>query len=175
MQDRFWLSPGSAFWAILPFVLGVLGAVVANFPVALGVGWLPSPLFVLMPIYFWCLVRPDLMPPAAAFFLGLLEDLLSGGPPGVWAASFIACYAVVDRERDSFAGLASYGAILGFAAAMLVASGTAYIIVSAYYWHFPPPATLLVTIGISILWYIPGIWIMNQIQHRLIGPSRSDF
>jgi rod shape-determining protein MreD len=175
MYDRVGFSMGAFFVAFVPFLLGVLGVVVTNFPLALGGGLLPAPLFVLMPLYFWCLVRPDLMPPAAAFALGLLQDLLSGGPPGVWAAAFIASYAFVDRERDTFAGLASYGAILGFAAALLIASGTAYGIVTVYYWRFPPPAPLLGTIGASVLWYIPAVWLMNKIQHRLIGPLRSDF
>jgi rod shape-determining protein MreD len=175
MQDRFGFSMGSVFVALVPFSLGVIGAVVANFPVSLGGGLVPAPLFVLMPLYFWCLVRPDLMPPATAFMLGLLEDLLSGGPLGVWAASFVACYAFVDRERDAFAGLASYGAILGFATAVLIAAGTAYGIVAIYYWRFPPPAPLVMTVGVSIFWYIPAVWLMNKIQHRLIGPLRSDF
>ena len=83
------------------------------------------PLFGLMPVYFWGLVRPDLMPPWVALLVGLTEDLLSGGPPGIWALSFVTCYIFVDRQRESLAGLASYGAILGFAAAILVASGTA--------------------------------------------------
>ena len=47
--------------------------------------WFRAPLLALMPVYFWCLVRPDLMSPAAAFVIGMLEDILSGGPPGVWA------------------------------------------------------------------------------------------
>ena len=60
----------------------------------------------------------------------MLEDLFSGGPPGVWAASFVAAYALVDRQRDTFAGLSGIGAILGFAAAMLVGVGArAYVIV----------------------------------------------
>ena len=36
-------------------------------------------------------------------------------PPGVWAASFIAAYALIDRQRDSFASLSGWATILGFA------------------------------------------------------------
>ena len=39
------------------------GRFVANIPVSLVGGLLPPPLLALMPVYFWCLVRPDLMPP----------------------------------------------------------------------------------------------------------------
>jgi hypothetical protein len=49
-------------------------------------GLVPAPLFALVPVYFWCLVRPDLMTPAVAFSIGFAEDVLSGGPPasGPW-------------------------------------------------------------------------------------------
>ena len=39
----------------------------------------PAPLLALVPIYFWCLVRPDLMTPAAALMIGMAEDIMSGG------------------------------------------------------------------------------------------------
>ena len=55
------------------------------------------------------------MTPFWAFVLGILQDLLSGGPPGVWAASFLAAYFLIDRQRDILAGLSGIGAIAGFA------------------------------------------------------------
>ena len=65
-------------------------------PCLLPAGWCRRRLLGLVPIYFWCLVRPDLMTPAAVFAIGLLEDVLSGGPPGVWTLSFVVTYA---RDR----------------------------------------------------------------------------
>ncbi len=73
------------FANMIPVLSGVLGAIVGNVPISLLGGALPAPLFALMPIYFWCLVRPDLMSPAWAFGIGVLEDVLSGGPPGIGA------------------------------------------------------------------------------------------
>src|SRR6185312_898645 len=98
----------------VPFLLALLGILVANFPVSLMNGHVPPPLFALMPIYFWSLVRPDLMRPSSVFVLGLLQDLLSGGgsPMGVWTLAFVGAYAVIDRNRDTFAGLGGIYAIL---------------------------------------------------------------
>ena len=59
---------------------------ISNLPISLTGGLVPPPLLGLMPVYFWCLVRPDLMTPAAVFAIGVLQDMLSGGPPGVWTA-----------------------------------------------------------------------------------------
>jgi rod shape-determining protein MreD len=175
MQDRFGISFASGLGATIPFLTGIFGAILANIPVSFFGGLVPPPLFALMPVYFWCLVRPDLMPPSAAFAIGLVEDLLSGGPPGVWALSFLVCYAVIDRQRDTFAGLAGYGAILGFAAIMLVASGVAYATVSVLNSRFLPTESLVIEIAISVIFYIPALWLMNAAQRRIIGALRSDF
>ena len=166
---------GSFVAAIIPGFLAVLGVFLANLPLSLFSGIMPSPLLALMPVYFWCLVRPDLMPPFLAFLIGVLEDLFCGGPPGIWGAAFITTYALVDRQRDSFAGLSGVGAILGFAVAMFVCGGTAYILMAIYYWHMPPFALLLVQIAITVLFYVPGAALLNWMHRRLVGPLRSDF
>lgn len=42
-----------------------------------------TPAFTLMAVYHWTIYRPDLLPPLALFAIGLVQDLLSGGPPGI--------------------------------------------------------------------------------------------
>jgi rod shape-determining protein MreD len=175
MHDRIGFSIGSVFAAVIPFFCGIVGALIANMPISIFGGHLPPPLLALMPVYFWCLVRPDLMPPWVAFAIGLLEDMLSGGPPGVWAAAFVASYALVDRQRESFAGLAGFGAIIGFATAMFTASLVALLVAAFYYWRFPPISMLIVQFAVTILFYIPGAALLNLIHRRLVGPLRSVF
>src|SRR6185503_20125231 len=99
-QDSAMLMMG-AKWAsgLVPFVCGLLGVVFSNLPVTLFGGLVPPPLLGFIPIYFWCLVRPDLMTPAATFAIGLLQDLMSGAPPGLWTLSFVLSYALVARQR----------------------------------------------------------------------------
>ena len=60
---------------ITPFLCALAGVIVANLPVTFVGGVVPAPLFALMPVYFWCLVRPDLMTPAAALVIGIAEDV----------------------------------------------------------------------------------------------------
>src|SRR5476649_1557441 len=104
---------------LIPLLCGLFFVFIANIPISLlGV---PPPLLGLIPVYFWCLVRPDLMTPAATLAIGVFEDIMAGGPPGVWTLSFVLTYAVVARQRDSFAGLSGLGAVLGFATAACIA------------------------------------------------------
>ena len=79
-----------------------LACFIANIPVSILGGLVPSPLLALVPVYFWCLVRPDLMTPAVALTIGFGEDVMSGGPPGVWTLSFVLAYALVAAPAGQF-------------------------------------------------------------------------
>ena len=175
MYDSYGGSFGRFFAALVPFGMAVVGSVLANLPVSFKNGFLPAPLFGLMPGYFFGLMRPDLMPVWAALVAGALEDLLSGGAPGVWAMAFVACYIFADRQRESLAGLDSFGAVAGFAAALMVAIATAFAIVAVYYWRLPHIGPVAVTLAANVLWYIPALWLMNKTQHEVVGALRGDF
>jgi rod shape-determining protein MreD len=168
MANRFFAS-------IVPVSLAILGVLIANLPVSFLGGIVPPPLLGLMPVYFWCLVRPDLMRPFWAFAIGLLEDVLSGGPPGVWTLAFIATYAAVERQRDIFAGLSGLGAIFGFATAAAIACATAYLVEALYYWRIPPLAPVMGELAMSVFFYLPVAVFLGTVHHRLVGPLRSDF
>ena len=48
--------------ALTPLLCGLACVFIANIPVSLLDGLVPSPLLALVPVYFWCLVRPDPIP-----------------------------------------------------------------------------------------------------------------
>jgi rod shape-determining protein MreD len=173
MNDRV-IPMNRFFAAIVPFLCALLGVIVANLPVSFLGGQVPAPLFALMPVYFWCLMRPDLMPPFAAFTIGVMEDFFSGSPPGVWTLSFVVTYALVDRERDAFAGLAGFGAIVGFGAATMVAGAVAYLVAAFIFGHLPPLTTIAMEVATTIVFYIPVLPLLSRIHRHLIGPLRSD-
>ena len=154
-MERLGFSASGMMSGLVPFLCSVIAVASPILPVSFFGGLVPPPLAGADAGLFLVLVRPDLMPPALAFAIGVLEDLFSGGPPGVWAASFVAAYALIDRQRDSFAGLSGIGAILGFAAAMLVTATTAYVIVAIYYARLPPVAPWSWRSRVSVLFYVP--------------------
>ena len=174
MNDH--IIPMNRFIAVItPFLCALVGVIIANLPVTFLGGVVPAPLFALMPVYFWCLMRPDLMPPWVVFVIGVLEDFFSGSPPGVWTLSFVVAYALVDRERDAFAGLAGAAALVGFGAATIVTGGVAYLVAAFIFGHLPPLGTIALEIAMTIVFYIPILPLLNRIQHHLIGPLRGDF
>jgi rod shape-determining protein MreD len=159
---------------LVPLLCGLLAVLVGNIPITLVGGLVPAPLLGLIPIYFWCLVRPDLMTPATTFAIGIVEDVLSGGAPGLWTLSFVLTYAAVARSRDSFAGLSGLGAVLGFSVAALVACSCAYAITALSFWRLPLPGPIVSELAMTVLFYVPTAMAIGAIHHRLVGPLRSD-
>jgi len=171
-MDRASAMAGGMIAASIPFFCGIAAAVIANLPVSFTLGFLPPQLLALMPLYFWCLVRPDLMPPGAAFTIGLVQDFLSGAPIGVWTGAFIAAYALLDRRRDAFAGLSGPAAVLGFGLAALVVSVAAYFLGAIYFWHLPAAEPILLSLVLSILLYVPAAMVLGAVHRRFVGPLR---
>jgi rod shape-determining protein MreD len=159
--------------SFIPAVLAVLLVLLVNMPVSFTGGLLPAPALALACVYFWVLVRPDLMPPLAVLGIGLLEDLLSGGPPGLWAAGFLAALWLTDRQRETFAGLTGAGAVVGFAGAMLFASATAYVLDAVVYLRLPTLPPLLLESVSTVMFYPLILIAMGWFHRRIVGPMRS--
>jgi rod shape-determining protein MreD len=166
--------------ALVPLLCGLVAVFITNIPVSILGGLVPPPLLGLVPVYFWCLVRPDLMTPAAAFAIGLAEDILSGGPPGVWTLAFVLTYTVVARQRDSFAGLGGAAAVVGFAAVAAFACAVAWLAVaflallSPGATRWPLLAPILSELAMTVLFYVPTAMVTGWVHHRIVGPMRSD-
>lgn len=172
--ELFLARPARLLAALLPLCVAVILEMISDLPVSFTGGLLPAPVLVLTAIYFWGVHRRDLMTPLLVVALGLLEDLFSGGPPGLWTAGFIAAYAAIDRQRESLMGLTDLGAVIGFVGTMLIAAGTAYILAAIVYFRLPPVAPLLIECVITVMFYpllaIPMTWM----QRHLIGALRRD-
>ena len=54
-----------------------------------------APVLALMAVYHWAIYRPNLMPLWSIFVLGVLQDLLSGVPLGLYILVFLTVYGVV--------------------------------------------------------------------------------
>lgn len=160
---------------LLPFFCGLLGVLISNLPVTLLGGVVPPPLLGFIPIYFWCLVRPDLMTPAATFAIGILQDVMAGGPPGIWTLAFVVSYAVIQRQRDAFAGLSGVAAVLGFATATLIVCAVAYATTTLYFWRMAPLGPIVGELAITVLFYVPGAFVIGAVHRRLVGPLRTEF
>ena len=163
--------------SVIPVTLAILGVLIANLPVSFLGGIVPPPLLGLMPVYFWCLVRPDLMTP----FWALRHRSAGGSAVRRTAGRLGASLSSrptrsIDRQRDAFAGLSGLGAILGFAIAAAIACATAYV----------RRRTLLLADAAACAGdgragddgrssICPAPCSLGCVHRRLVGPLRSDF
>ena len=81
-----------------------------------------APVLPFAAIYFWSVYRPGLMPVLAVFSVGLLFDLLSGGPPGLFAVVFMTVRLVTVSQRRFFIGKPFLMVWWGF---MMITAGAA--------------------------------------------------
>lgn len=86
----------------LPIATTVAAAIVAILPLQVPGYAALTPAFALMAVYHWTIYRPDLLPPAGVFAVGLAQDLLTGGPVGVGALLLLLARAAVLRSRRYF-------------------------------------------------------------------------
>ena len=70
---------------LLPLVTTLLAVLISIQPVAIPGYAALTPAFTLMAVYHWTIYRPNLLPPALLFLVGLVQDLLAGAPPGTTA------------------------------------------------------------------------------------------
>ena len=101
--------------AIAPTLLGLLGVLVLATPLRLFEGSVPTPLLPLVVIYFWTIYGPGFVPSVSTFAIGLTQDLMLGGPIGVWTIVYLLTQYAVLSQRDYFLGREQHVVWLGFA------------------------------------------------------------
>ncbi len=84
----------------VPFVLGMLLAVVSFVPYGTPGFSVIMPALTLPLVYYWTVYRPEAMPLAAAFAIGLWQDILVGGPLGLMALLLVITRGAVESQRQ---------------------------------------------------------------------------
>ena len=141
------------FLSLIPFGLPHIGLVM--------------PPLALMAVYFWGIYRPDLLPGPAVFALGLLQDVLSGGPIGLYAGLYVGVHAVMSSQRRVFLGRAFTIEWFGFT---VVAVGTfllVWVVASVYYGKVLRPAFLGVQALLSVALYPALAWAMIRVRRAV--------
>ncbi|NWH08305.1 MAG: hypothetical protein HXY22_06610 [Alphaproteobacteria bacterium] len=141
------------FLLITPFLTGLAFVLVSMIPFSVSGGLFVTPAFALMPIYFWGMYRPDLMPPLAVFGIGLFQDLVTAGPLGLWPAVYLFCYMFLISQRLILLSVMAGRTWAGFTIVMGLAAFFAWTIGSAAYGMVLSPLSLLIQALLSIAIY----------------------
>ncbi len=90
------------FRGILPFVSTLVLILVMQLQYRLFFLDNLFPYLSLAAVYYWCIFKPRLMPVSAVFLLGLLQDIISGGPLGMMALLLLIVRIFVVRQSSRF-------------------------------------------------------------------------
>ena len=99
MNQTAWTRLDLIARSLFPFALTLLLVMAAMVPLRVPDLSPIVPSLAIVAIYYWVIYRPDLMPGWAVFLLGLVQDLLGGGPIGVHALVFLLLVAAVGAQR----------------------------------------------------------------------------
>lgn len=116
--------------AAAPTALGVFGVIALALPLRLAEGHAPTPILPLVVVFFWSIYGPNYLPALGVFFIGLLQDLLTGGPLGLWPAVYLTTQYIVLSQRSYFLGREQRVVWLGFALAAANAGVILWLVMS---------------------------------------------
>jgi rod shape-determining protein MreD len=149
---------------LISFILG--GAVVL--PVGLPHWGQLAPPLLLISVFYWSTVRPDLMPPTAAFVLGLFQDLLTGSPLGVGALIMVLTQWIMRGQRRYLANRPFFLMWAAFAPVVVIAGILDWIIYTLLIFHIVPAMEALVRIVLGFFLFPVVAWIVLIPTHRTL-------
>jgi rod shape-determining protein MreD len=134
--------------------------------------WLQGPLlpqFGLLGVCYWAINRPALMPAAAAFFIGLVQDLWLGMPLGVNASLLMLVSLILSGQHLVFVSRP-----FSFAWLIMVPTAMLYALCSwalaALGGQSTPLLPLLLQTIITVLLYPIATWLHARIQRQIVDP-----
>jgi rod shape-determining protein MreD len=170
MTTSFWhrLDQGArnAVPALSCFAIVLIGVVPLRIPLFGPI----SPLLALIPIYYWGVHRPDLMPFVVVFLIGLFHDVLTGAPLGVHSFIYLICHFLVISQRRVLSGKNVLLLWWGFLIVTLIAVTLEWLVFSAFNLVLMPVEPLAFRVLITAALFPLFGWMMIQL-HRFVIPT----
>jgi rod shape-determining protein MreD len=138
-----------------PFLLGLLLAVLSFVPYGSPELSVIMPSLTLPLVYYWTLYRPEAMPTAAAFAIGLWQDILVGGPLGLMALLLVVTRGAVENQRQILLTQPFAVGWLGFALISALLTALAWAIAGLWWDHSFAPMPFFVHWGLGTAAYVP--------------------
>ncbi len=132
-----------------------------------------APAFALMSLYYWLVFRPDLMPYAATFGLGIVQDAVAGAPLGLYALVYLLVHALVLNQRRFIAGKPFWVFWSAFALVAPVAACASWLLASISRGTLLTPDTALVGLVMTIVLFPAVAWLLVHAQRHLVGMAEA--
>ncbi|WP_416897858.1 MAG: rod shape-determining protein MreD [Minwuia sp.] len=135
----------------LPGVLTLLLVLMETVPIGAPLLGPVLPSLTLISVFVWSTQRPDLMPHWLAFSIGLIQDLVIGGPLGLNALLLLVIQGVCTSQRRFLAAGRPFLLVwLGFAIVALPAALAQWIIACIYFTAVLPITDSLIQAALNV-------------------------
>jgi rod shape-determining protein MreD len=89
----------------------------------------PEPVFAMVPVFAWAVLRPSLLAPLCLLILGLFCDLVWGGRLGLWGLGLLVAYGLVLITRNMMSGQSRLMMWVWWTATISAGMGAVYLAV----------------------------------------------
>lgn len=133
------------------------------------------PAGALIAVHYWRVTRPDLLPAAAVWAVGLGIDTLTHGPLGYWSLVLLAGLALTDLV-EAVLGLAERAAIwLGFVIVASGVAGTGWLIASVFLGAPVAWQPMALAVGVLVAAYPVVALPLAGLRRLVTGPRVLNF
>lgn len=91
-------------WIAAPAAACIGATILFAIPIRVFGLQLPEPVFPVIPVFAWAVIRPSVLAPFVILVMGLFLDVFWSGPLGLWALSLLVGYAGVLALRNMLTG-----------------------------------------------------------------------
>ena len=152
----------------IPFLSSVFLVLLTAIPIYLpGFGDIPINVG-LIAAFYWAIYRPDLFPAIAAFFLGLWQDILIGGPVGLYSIILLLTNWLIVSQRRFFQGKSFVIIWCSFSIVSLSTATLSWIIFCGLNVAFVSPIAVFFQAFLTIGAFPFVAWLLARVQHALL-------
>jgi rod shape-determining protein MreD len=153
---------------LLPVLTAFTLGVVVVLPIGLPHWGTLAPPLMLAAVYYWSLARPDLMPPTAAFVLGLFQDLLTAAPVGSCALILVLTQWIMRGQQRFLANRPFLLMWAGFAPVAMLATLLEWLIYAGSTLHAPSITGDLARAVLGFVLFPVVAWLALIPVHRIL-------
>jgi rod shape-determining protein MreD len=128
-----------------------------------------APALVLAAVYYWTIHRPDLLRPGALFFIGVLQDLVTGGAVGVSSLILVALHWLLLTQRRIFLAGTFIFMWFGFALTVFTAIGAQWLIYTIANVTVMPVQAPLFQAILTLALFPPLAWGFMQVHRTFLS------
>lgn len=163
--------PGRVLSSLTPLLLCFAGIFLLVLPVRPFGGMLPVPVVPLMVVFFWSVYHPPLMPASAIFLTGIVQDLVTGAPVGLWAVIYLVTRLVALSQRSYFIGRTHKVVVAGFAFVAAIAGFIQWSVTSLLHGVFLPVVFPVLQMSVTVVCYPLAAYVFIRLHRRILMES----